>query len=363
MRLRSALAVALVVITSAAPLDSVAAPVGRPGASDVELIGAFFVGIPISGAAQLDGYLYVTTGDRLSIYDVTTPAAPTLASTIVSPNPIYGELISTNGETLLLSNGFTSGTLDIYSVENKTNPVMTASLENVPDEHVSCLLECTWAYGSEGSIVDLRKPGAPVLRSENWKEIVGIPKHMHRLDEFLTGYMATAPRQGVPFILDARKPVKPRIIARIDTSDVDVIPYLYSLWARGGSDRFIIASTEGGQCNNGYQGALMTFDTKAWPKKTSFPLADTYKYSGRTNSEGCSAYYFSLHPDFEDGGLLVLPSGLDGIRLLDIGDRGQLNEVGTFTPPIADVWLAFWGDDEIIYALNRTGEVYILRYT
>ena len=362
MRLRSILSAALVAIALAIPVASVAAPVSHR-ASDVELVGAFAVGVPITGAAQLDGYLYVTTGDRLSIYDVTDPAAPTLASTILSPNPIYGELLSTNGETLLLSNGFTSGTLDIYSVENKENPVLTASVDNVPDEHVSCLLECTWAYGSAGSIIDLRKPGRPVLHQESWKVIVGVSKHVHRLDEFLTGYMATAPRQGVPVVLDARRPLKPRIIARTDTSDRDQIPYLFTDWPRGGADRFIISSTEGGQCNNGYQGALMTFDAKAWPKKRAFPLVDTYTYAGRTNSRGCTAYYFSLHPDFENGGLLVLPSGLDGIRLIDVSDRGQLTEVGTFTPPIADVWLAFWADTEILYALNRTGEVYILRYT
>jgi hypothetical protein len=107
----------------------------------------------------------------------------------------------------------------------------------------------------------------------------------------------------------------------------------------------------------------MTFDTSGWPRKRVFPLADSYRYAGRTNSEGCTAYYFSLHPEFEDGGMLVLPSGLEGIRLVDVGDRGQLTEVDTFVPPVADVWLAFWADDEIFYALNTTGEVYILRYT
>jgi len=53
---------------------------------------------------------------------------------------------------------------------------------------------------------------------------------------------------------------------------------------------------------------------------------------------------------------------LEGIRLVSIGRTGAVEEVDSFTPPISDVWFTFWLDKEIFYALNRTGEVYILRY-
>lgn len=41
---------------------------------------------------------------------------------------------------------------------------------------------------------------------------------------------------------------------------------------------------------------------------------------------------------------------------------GQMTQLESFIPPVSDVWLAFWMDEEIFYALNTTGEVYVLRY-
>ena len=333
----------------------------------IEIVSVFFAAGPITGAAKLNDYLYVTTLDRLSIYDVSDPVVPRLVGTAPSPNTIYGELISTDGSTLLTNDGLAGGTLDIWNVEDKTNPVLAATMTGIHDEHVSCLLECNWAYGSEGTIVDLRHREDPDERSENWKEIVGLEKdHFHRLDEYRLGYMATAPRRGPPVLLQVTRPLQPRIIARTKVPRRVPNAFLYSEWVRGGQDRFVISSSETPQCNDEHQGALISFDTKGWPRDQRFEVAGTFKYRGRreTDSEerSCQSYYFSLHPNFASGGLILLPNGLEGVRIVEMDRAGKMEQADAFIPPVSDVWHAFWIDEEIFYALNRTGEVYVLRY-
>ncbi len=329
-----------------------------------EIVGLFYAGGPITGAALEDGYLYLTTADKLSIYDVSAPMTPRLVSSKTSPHYIYGELISTDGDILLLNDGLAGRTLDVWNIEDKSNPMIQSSVEGIGDEHVSCLLDCRWAYGSGGTIVDLRDPGRPVQRDEDWRKIAGLPpRHVHRLDEYRHGYMATAPRGEAPVVLDVRRPLHPRVIARTKVPLRTPNAFLYSEWVRTGRDRFMIASTERRRCDSQHQGALITFDTKGWPQDRRFELAGTFKYRGRTDDEACAAYYFSLHPEFADGGLVLLPNGLEGTRIVNVDRNGTMEEVDSFIPPISDVWLAFWVDEEIFYALNTTGEVYILRYT
>lgn len=359
-----ALGAVLACLVLAPTISSAQEPRQRP---PIEIVSIFFAAGPITGAAHLDNNLYITTIDRLSIYDVSNPVVPTLVGTAPSPRSIYGELISTDGSTLLTNNGLTGGTFDIWNVEDKTNPVLVATMTGIGDEHVSCLLECNWAYGSDGTIVDMRVREHPKRRSKNWKEIVGLSKdHFHRLDEFRLGYMATAPREGPPVVMQVTRPMRPRIIARTKVPRRVPNAFLYSEWARAGHDRFVIASSETQTCDDQHQGALISFDTRGWPRDRAFEIADTFKYRGRRESESeertCRSFYFSLHPSFRNGGLILLPNGLEGMRIVKMDRAGQMTQLESFIPPVSDVWLAFWMDEEIFYALNTTGEVYVLRY-
>lgn len=348
-------------------LCCLAASSGAGGApkpdADVSVVSVFAVGGAINGAALDGDFLYVTTTHRLSIYDVSEPTEPRLQATKLSPNYIHGELVSTQGEILLLNGGLTIPTLDVWNVEDKTNPILAGTVAGVTDEHVSCLLQCRWAYGSAGSIIDLRIPQEPKLQDENWKTLLGMEERfVHRLDEYRPGFMATAPRGGPPVILDVRRPLQPRIVAKTRMPTLTPNMFLYTSWVNGGRDRFMMSSVENGSCNDGHQGALLTFDTKGWPEKKTFRVAGKYRYNSRTDDETCLAYYFSLHPEFDDGGLVLLPNGLEGTRIIEVADDGKMEEVDSFVLPTSDVWLAFWMDSEIFYALNATGEVYVLRY-
>ncbi|MDQ3982919.1 MAG: hypothetical protein M3271_09610 [Actinomycetota bacterium] len=358
--------VAIVATGCVALTPAGSARVARDAPAGVTVIGVIPSAVgPITGAAQDGRFLYVSGYSSMSIYDTFQPTAPELLAVRPSPHMIYGELLSTDGEILLLNAGFIGPTLDVWNVEDKSNPVLAGTVEGLSDEHVSCLLECTWAYGSDGSVIDLRDPTAPDLTDTNWKIEAGIGlRRTHRVDEFRQGFMATAPRSGPPLVMDVRRPLKPRVVASAKVPRIVPNLFLYTEWANGGRDRFMISSTENAGCSSQHQGALVTFDTQGWPDDDSFELLDSYKYRGRTDSDddSCQAYYFSLHPDFDDGGLALLPNALEGTRIIEIDGEGQIEEVDSFVLPHSNVWLAFWAAEDIIYALNQTGEIYVLGY-
>ncbi|MFN2588761.1 MAG: hypothetical protein ABR613_11685 [Actinomycetota bacterium] len=332
-------------------------------AADISFVGVFAVGGPIQGAALENGFLYVATPYSLSIYDVSEPVTPELLATRPSRRFVHGELISTGGDLLLLNGGLVFGGLDVWNVEDKSNPVLAGTVDGMPDEHFSCLLQCRWAYGSEGTIVDLRVPQEPEVHHLNWKVLAGVrDRHVHRLDEYRPGFMATGPRRAAPKILDVRRPLQPRVVATTRVPASSPSMFLYTAWLRGGEDRFVIASAENGGCNDEHQGALITFDTEGWPDDRRFEVAGRYRYEGRTDDDTCLAYYFSPHPRFDDGGLVLLPNGFEGTRIIEVRRDGTMEELDSFVLPTSDVWHAFWADEEIFYALNATGEVYILRY-
>src|SRR3712207_9191556 len=57
----------------------------------------------------------------------------------------------------------------VIDVSDKTDPKVMSTLEDADDHTVSCVLDCTWVYGSEGTIVDLRDPENPRLSESNWQ--------------------------------------------------------------------------------------------------------------------------------------------------------------------------------------------------
>ncbi|MDQ4025842.1 MAG: acyltransferase family protein, partial [Actinomycetota bacterium] len=198
-------------------------------AADISVVGVFAAGGVVTGAVLEDDFLYVATTNSLSIYDVSDPAAPELLATRPSPRVIHGELISTGGELLLLNGHIGISALDVWNVEDKSNPVLAGTVQGVSDEHFSCLLQCTWAYGSNGSVVDLRVPQKPELYRFNWKDALGLGEtRVHRLDEYRPGFMATAPRGSAPLIVDVRRPLEPRVVAKTKPPSFMPSMFLYT---------------------------------------------------------------------------------------------------------------------------------------
>ena len=357
MRSRRLWALTLTAVLGAVAVPgTAAAPAPR---ADVVLVSAFHAGGPIRGAAVHDNYLYVSTPDRLTIWDLTDPDSPETASTAVSPRLIHGELLSTNGELLLLNEETISGfrTVDVWDVEDKTNPKLVGSIPSTPDEHVSCILDCKWAYGSEGSILDLRDASAPVKRDENWLELAGVKGlNIHRVDEYRNGFVVTAPRGWAPMTVDVRDPLHPRLKRQTGLPVTAKPGFLFSDLSPAGN-RYLFTSTEfpdGSGCEEPHDGALLAFDMR----QPRAPIASKFSVD---SAEGCTGFYFSFHPDFENTGLIALPQSLAGVRIVKF-KPGRMQEMGSFVPAVADMWLTFWIDEEFFYALSESGEIYILRY-
>ncbi len=119
-----------------------------------------------AGARIVGEYLYLTTSRDLKIYDVSDAEAPQLAGELVLPQMPYfaEEDVDTNGEILLIDgpNGQLSR-LYVIDVEDKADPKIVGELQGRgTDQHTfTCVLDCTWAYGSRGAVIDLRDPSRP----------------------------------------------------------------------------------------------------------------------------------------------------------------------------------------------------------
>lgn len=337
--------------------------------SNVEHIATVPYDAGLASSARLIGrHLYVGGAKTLSIYDVSDPEAPVRLSTTFSGIQFPNEDIDTNGRILLMMDQTVEGALHVWDVEDKNAPVELAKIElpGTVDHTFTCVLDCRYGYGSRGHIVDLKNPAKPAL--------VGSWGAMARNDGFdLTevapGLVLSASRQIL--LIDARKdPLHPSVIARGSTLDNRLIHS--NLWPRGGRDDFFLVQGETpltGVCNES-SGAFMTWDASKWRKTRSFTLIDEYRVSNCTfvdgnppaGALGCTDMWFSEHPDFRNGGLVASGFFEHGTRFLSVDRQGKISEVGYFMPFGGETIATYWVTDEIVYAIDQTRGIDILRF-
>ena len=100
----------------------------------------------------------------------------------------------------------------VYDVSDKANPALVGRLAGVDQHTMRCVLDCTWVYGSEGAIIDLRDPTEPKLAGK-WNDAVGVAlESTHDVTEVAPGIVVTSTQ---PFlVLDARQdPSTPTVLA------------------------------------------------------------------------------------------------------------------------------------------------------
>lgn len=219
-RLLSVVLLAAAALT--APAGASTAPLPTPGfASDnVEWLGNLPLHVDTAGAHLRDGYLYVTTSTQLSIYDARVPETPTLLSTVPAPQQAYfaEEDVDTNGSTLIIS---ALDQLRVYDVTDKSAPTQVGLLEGVDPHTVTCVLECSYAWGSEGQVFDLTDPTAPTLAPFDWSKVegpLGRPGQTHDVTEVAPGKVLTSTGTMTLFDLTA-DPLAPTVVAQATTPD------------------------------------------------------------------------------------------------------------------------------------------------
>ena len=321
-----------------------------------------------TGGRIVGNYFYVNDQHKVMIYKISKPANPKLVGVLPMPQEaIYSrEDLDTNGRILLVPN---LGRLHVVDVEDKANPTIIATHNGGGDHTNSCVLNCRWSYGSEGTIIDLRNPRKPKVLNQEWGD--GMPAtDGHDVTEVAPGIILTASQPMM--LLDARKdPANPKLLAVGVNSDFRFIHSV--LWPRRMRDKFIIA---GGETNNRVRcsantGAFMTWSTNNWRRTHSFHMIDEFRMKNGTftdgdptvNAMGCSSHWIETHPTFDNGGLVAGAFFEHGTRFINVSGKGQIKQIGYFMPWAGSTGAVYWASKRIVYAVDYTRGIDILKYT
>ena len=351
--------------------------------NNVQWLGNIPLNADSAGARIVGNYLYVTEDRGLTIYDISDPELPKPTGFHPLPQmPYYTEEdVDTNGKILLIGgygpyteSSAQLNTLYVFDVTNKSLPRLVGQVAGGDAHTVSCVLDCTWAYNSDGGIIDLRDPANPKLAG-NWDTGAGFSANFsaHDVTEVSPGIVVTSSKPI--YVLDAREnPQQPKITLSATPGDNRFIHG--NLWPQGGTDKFLLVGGEtGGDCNPTNSGAFMTFEKIVDPetqKVTRFQFRDQYRVPVDTGlpSDGQSPYnqycahWFTTQPSYKDGGVVAAGWYEYGTRFLKVSPTdGEITELGWFLPLGGSTSGAYWVNDEILYAVDYQRGIDILRFT
>ena len=363
----------LVCLAALAALPGAAAaqlPAGPLTAKDAELVTNIAKHHDAAGGKLLDGYFYITTERDLTIYDVSKPEAPREVGYLLfgpeATGQYYftGEDPDTNGKVLLLSNGATTQVVD---VRDKSAPKLVGSVGDDAQHTISCILDCTWAYGSDGAVVDLRDPANP-KEAGDWSAGKGVGG-FHDVTEVAPGYVLTS--SSPMLLLDVRSdPANPTVLARVAAGDNRLNHG--NLWPDEMQDRIALVGGEasGPDCSEDAGAAFQTYDTTGWQETGTFTRLAEFRLptglytEGRAPESTYCTHWFSTHPGYDDGGLVAISWYEQGTRLLRVSPQdGSITEVGHFLPIGTTASGAYWISDRILYVVDYIRGLDVVRYT
>lgn len=349
-----------------------------------------------SSATLHDEHLYVTTFRSFSVYDVSDPLTPRHLSTEHLGAQLYNEQPDTNGTILILTSDSAGvdagidpprlrakGELQVWDVRDKTDPVLLSRLPLPRREHMwTCVLDCRYAYGAAGAIVDLQDPATPRIAGD-WSLLVDpapTARDIHAVEEVAPGLVLTGGK--TVHLLDARRnPTTPAV--RASTSPPLTEPGFPSNptslpahleWPRSQHRPFALISMEtpfGGSCDT-TTGGFQTHDTRSWMRTGTFRFVDEYRLPGGASGTytdgraphhvfGCSAYGFDVAPHYARSGLVAVAWFEDGVRLLQVGTDGRIAERGGFVPLGGSTTIPLWRTEDVLYAIDMHRGIDVLR--
>jgi hypothetical protein len=323
-----------------------------------------------TGARVVGKYLFVTSWKNFSIYDISDPMNPALLSTTPIGFMFENEDVSVSPDAryLLFSESVPGDVLHVWDLQSKTSPREIAQVQGAGDHTTSCLFGCKWSWGSSGSVTDLHRKDQPKLLDDKWTD--GLPgKSHHDETEVRPGYVLTS-SQPIMFLDATHSVTHPKLLATGTNSDHRFIHSV--LWPNGGHDKFMLA---GGETNftvrcNGNNGRFSVWDTTGWQKTKKFHMTDDYQYVNGTytdgsppvNGMGCSSHWFHEQPQFHNGGVVAVGSYEHGTQFFLVTPKGKLNRVGWFVPFAGATSAAFWLTNNLIYTIDYSRGIDILRY-
>ena len=367
---RLVLTLLLALAAVVAPTPGSALPTPGFASDNIEWLGQVPLHADTAGAHLRDGYMYVTSSHELTIYDIRKPESPAIVSTLPIPQQPYfaEEDVDTNGKILLIG---TLSQLVVVDVRDKARPAVLSTLSGADEHTVTCVLDCTWAYGSYGSIIDLRDPAKPRIAGDWKKALPGGPGQQHDVTEVSPGMVVTSTE--TVWVLDARSnPAKPKVVATGTTPDKRYVHA--NLWPRQGKDRLLLVGGEtsetgtGAACSDPKAGAFMTWDTAGWQTSKKLTLLDSYRPKavpapdgGAVAYETYCSHWFTTRPGWKDGGEVAVGWYEHGTRLLQVAKTGKISEIGYFVPAATTSSAAYWVSKDVLYVLDYQRGLDILR--
>ena len=342
--------------------------------------------IPIAqngvGGRLIGKYFYMNDQNKVMVFDTSDPTDPQMLGFVPMPQEwqFSREDIDGNGKILVVPNtasGQNDGNVQtesatnavyIIDVEDKTNPTIVAKLPGAAQHTVSCILDCKWAYGSGGNIIDLRDPNKPKLMKEKWGDGMPGGSNGHDIEEVAPGLIMTATQPMM--LLDARKdPANPKLLAVSELDD----DYMHQArWPRTMKDRFLLAASEttmNGRCSEN-SGSFQTWDARTWRKDGVFRQIDKFIPVNGLVVDGnpvaqrnCTAHWIEEHPDFKNGGFVAAGFYDHGTRFFEVTATGKIKEAGYFMAYAGQASAAYWITDEIVYTVDYNRGLDILRFT
>ena len=323
------------------------------------------------GGRLVGNYFYANDQNKIMIFDVKDPLNPALTDSYLLPQEweLSREDLDTNGEILIMPN---LGKLYVFDVEDKTNIQLLGTAPG--GQHTqSCILDCKYAYGSDGAIHDLRNPAKPKLLDRQWGE--GLPTGGgHDVEEVAPGRVLTA-TQPIMQLDVSKDPTRPKLLTTGSNADGRFIHA--QNWPNNGQDKFLLM---GGEKNltptcrqDPSRGAFMTWDASKWKKTGKFEMIDEYYAKNGTYTDGnppanpgiggCSMHWLDPNPTFKNGGLVAAAFFGHGVRLFDVSSKGQIKEAGYFIPYGSEAGAVYWVTPKIMYVLDYNRGIDILRVT
>jgi hypothetical protein len=336
-----------------------------------------------TGARLVGKYLYLTSWKNITIYDVSNPedpqlvsytpfAVPTTSDPTPDPHRFENEDVPTNGKILVFSEtgatlvGGGTNHLRVYDVSNPAAPTQIADLAGAGQHTMTCVNDCEYLYGSSGNIIDLRTPAEPKLVA-NWRTITGAGS-AHDVREVGPGLVAVSSGQGQ--IFDTSDPVNPKIVSIAGAGNAK--PAHSNTWPNQATDRFLLGASETNlqpRCNGTTNGATSTWDMSDYMSGT-YTFIDSWRgangilFDGSppANALGCSAHWLEASPAFSNGGVFAQGYYEHGTRFFYVNGAGKLRQVGYFVPFGGSTSAAHWITDRIVYAIDYTRGIDILRW-
>lgn len=359
------------------------------------------------GATIIGKTMFVTSTTHLTIYDITDAENPVRKGVFTLNVEFENEEVPTNGKILGISadtfcvvpdagnpgEGLSNSgntCLSIYDVSDPENVKLLKNLSGAGDHTSTCVLECSYFFGSEGTVVDARDPANATMLDFNWeshladKYSLETKNSCHHQREIQPGILLGSCNPVVLFSVrpeDGASVTDPVLLA-LGVSEESTLIHS-SRWPREGKDKFVLVGQETNarpQCTDA-EAAFQTWDGSAaragatpfsFPKNSSLTMIDEYRPRLGTftdgynpyNALGCSVHWFMEHPTFNNGGLVAVAAYEHGTRLLQVGPDGKLTEQGYFQPVGGSTSAPHWHPDgKIFYNIDYTRGVDVIRYT